>query len=98
MQPGTDRKPAAECSGAPQPSNFEGTLSHQLAPPGAPEIVVISLRRKDSRTAFFSHWLTVQASLPALAGLRSATRALPESSSASAFSTASRTSPVVAGL
>ncbi|GJE31412.1 hypothetical protein LDDCCGHA_1589 [Methylobacterium oxalidis] len=65
-------------------------MSHQGPPPGPPAIGAMSLRRKESSTAFLSHWLTCQAS-PTF----SATRALPESSSASASSTASRTGPRV---
>ena len=98
MQPGTERKPAAACSLALQPSNLEGTLSHQEAPPGPPEIAHMSLRRKDSSTAFLSHWLTVQDSGPCPPARFSATRALPESSRLSAASTASRRSPFVAGV
>ena len=80
-------------SSAVMPANLEGTLSHQLAPPGAPAIGSMSLRRNDSRTAFLSHWFTTQAP-----SVFSATRALPLSSRSSAVSTASRTSPRVAGL
>ena len=43
-----------------QPSNFDGTLSHQTDLPGPPLITLMSLRRKDSSTAFFSHWFTFQ--------------------------------------
>src|SRR3546814_7973098 len=72
-------------------ANFDDTLSHQGAPPGPPSISAISLRRKDSSTAFLSHWLTCHAP-PAS---RAATRRLPSSSPASAASTASRTGPRV---
>ena len=58
----------------------------------------MSLRRKESRTAFFSHWLTAQASGPVLPAILWATRAAPVSSRFSASLTASRTSPVVAGV
>src|SRR5690606_2072209 len=74
-----------------QPSNLEGTLSHQADSPGPPLTISIGLRRKERRTAFLSHWLTVQ--LPS--SPRSATRTLPESSRFSEVSTASRTSPRV---
>ena len=46
------------------PANLEGTLSHQVAPPGAPEMAVVSFKRNDSSTAFLIHWLTVQPSGP----------------------------------
>ena len=36
MQPGTARKPAARNAFSPQPSNFDGILSHQVAPPDPP--------------------------------------------------------------
>src|ERR1051325_6222604 len=91
MAPGTARKPASRTRFSPQPSNFEGTLSHHDALPGPPEIALMSLRRNDSSTAFFSHWLTFH--LPPSS--RSATRASPLSSRSSAVSTASRTSPLV---
>src|SRR5713101_1755291 len=52
----------------------------------------MSLRRNDSSTAFFSHWLTFHLPLAS----RIATRASPLSSRSSAWSTASRTSPLVA--
>ena len=68
-------------------------MSHQVAPPGPPAMVVMSLRRNDRSTAFLSHWLTVQPpSSP-----RSATLALPLSRRSSAASTASRISPLVVG-
>src|SRR5262245_56233143 len=54
----------------------------------------MSLRRKESSTAFLSHWLTRQSPFCP----RSATRALPRSSRSSAASTASRTAPLVAAL
>jgi len=93
MQFGTERKPAARNSFSAQPSNLEGTLSHQLEPPGPPEIIAMSLSRKDSSTAFFSHWFTCH-SPPCF----SATRALPESRSSRAATTASRTAPLVSRL
>ena len=55
IDPGTARKPADSNSFAPQPANLDGTLSHQFAPPGPPEINSIGLSRKESRTAFLSH-------------------------------------------
>src|ERR1700720_4642331 len=58
MAPGTARKPASRNRFSPQPSNFNGTLSHDDALPGPPGIALMSLRRNDSSTAFFSHWLT----------------------------------------
>src|SRR4051812_41623715 len=91
MAPGTARKPASRKRFSPQPSNFDGTLSHHDAWPGPPGITLMSLRRNDSSTAFLSHWLTLH--LPS--DPRSATRASPLSSSSSALSTASRTSPLV---
>src|SRR3569623_263876 len=54
----------------------------------------MSLRRNDSSTAFFSHWLSFH--WPFACG--SATRASPLSSMSSANSTASRTSPLVEAL
>src|SRR6202012_4455606 len=92
IAPGTARKRAARKRFSPQPSNFEGTLSHQGALPGPPGIGLMSFRRNDSSNAFFSHWLTFHLPLAS----RSATRASPLSSSSSACSTASRTSPLVA--
>ena len=91
IEPGTARKPAARKRFSPQPANFEGTLSHHEACPGPPSITSISLRRNESRTAFLSHWLTLQRPL----SCRSATRASPLSINSSAESTASRTSPLV---
>src|SRR5690606_31475282 len=77
-----------------QPSNLEGTLSHQTASPGPPLMTSIGLSRKESSTAFLSHWFTCQVpSLP-----RSATRASPRSRRSSAVSTASRISPRVPEL
>src|SRR3954468_4409442 len=95
MQLGTARKPAARNRASSQPANLDGTLSNQTDGPragstGPPGIVVMSLRRNDSSTAFLSHWLTCQSS-PA----RSAPRKRPSSSPASAASTASRTAPWV---
>ena len=52
----------------------------------------MSLRRKESSTAFFSHWWTGQPSGPF-----SATRSSPRSRPSSAASTASRISPAVCG-
>src|ERR1700712_3580106 len=92
MAPGTARKPASRKRFSPQPSNFEGTLSHHDALPGPPETALMSLRRNDSSTAFLSHWLTFHLPLDS----RTATRASPLSSNSSAWSTASRTSPLVA--
>ena len=92
MQFGTARKPAASNSASLQPSNLEGTLSHQVAPPGPPPMIMNSFRRKESSTAFFSHWLTD----PALGALLGHAR-LAASSRSSASSTASRASPVVEG-
>src|SRR5450755_3059705 len=92
IAPGTARKPASRNRFSPQPSNFDGTLSHHEAWPGPPEIALMSLRRNDSSTAFFSHWLTFHLPLAS----RSATRTSPLSSSSSAESTAPRTSPLVA--
>src|SRR3954470_6504656 len=93
MAPGTARKAASRNALSPQPSNFEGTLSHHDEPPGPPGITLMSFKRNDSRTAFFSHWLTFQSPLAP----RSATRASPRSSRSSAESTASRTAPLVDG-
>ena len=58
----------------------------------------LSLRRKLKSTAFLSHWLTFHEFGPVAPGSFSATRALPRSSRSSASSTASRTSPLVAGV
>ena len=91
MAPGTARNPAARKALSPQPVNFDGTLSNQFAPCG-PAMISLSLRRKLSSTAFFSHWLTVEPPLPS----GSATRKSPLSSAMIAASTASRTSPWVA--
>src|SRR3954471_15617966 len=55
IAPGTARKPALENSLSPQPANLDATLSHQCAPPAAPEIASIGFRRKDNKTAFLSH-------------------------------------------
>src|SRR5512134_743574 len=85
MQSGTARKPAARNRASSQPWNFDGTLSNHDPPPGPPEIGLMSLSRNDNSTAFLSHWLT-RHSPP----IFSAIRASPESSSASAASTASR--------
>src|SRR6185503_7227597 len=92
-QPGTARKPALRKRAALQPLNLESTLSHQAALPGPPGITLMSLSRKDSSTAFLSHWLTCHCP----SGFRSATRALPESSNSSAAFTALRTAPFVFG-
>ena len=93
MQFGTARNPASRNRLSPQPSNLEGTLSHQfVSRPGPPPIGCISFSRKDSRTAFLAHWLTVQ--VPS--ALLSATRSRPSSRASSAASTALRTAPVVA--
>src|SRR6185312_14491355 len=85
--PGTARNPASRNRFSPHPVNFSGTLSHTGAPPG-PSIATESVRRKDSSTAFLSHWLTCH---PAPVG--SATRCAPLSSSSSAASTACFASP-----
>ena len=93
MQFGTARNPASRNLLSPQPSNLEGTLSHQLVSrPGPPPIGCMSFSRKDSRTAFLAHWLTVQAPSAPF----TATRSRPSSRAARAASTASRTAPVVA--
>jgi hypothetical protein len=55
IAPGTARKPASRKRFSPQPSNFEGTLSHHDACPGPPGMAFMSLRRNDSNTAFFNH-------------------------------------------
>src|SRR5438270_9859119 len=55
IAPGTARNAAASNSFSPQPANFDGTLSHQWAPPGAPDIASIEFNRNDSSTAFLSH-------------------------------------------
>src|SRR5262249_17435748 len=94
MLPGTARKPAALKRLSPQPANFDGTLSHQLAPPGPPGIGVMSFRRNEIRTAFLAHWLTCHWPTPRF----SATRSAPESSASSVASTASRTGPLVPEL
>ena len=88
MEPGTTRKPPARNSASVQPVNFSGTLSKAGAPAEPYSITALSFRRKDSRTAFFSHWLTFHPPLPS----GSATRAAPESSRPSARSTLARTS------
>src|SRR3954454_7150424 len=93
IEPGTARNPAARKRFSPQPSNFDGTLSHHDAPPAAPAIGPMSLSRNESSTAFLSHWLTCH-----LPFCFSATRASPLSSSSSAVSTASRTAPLVDAL
>src|SRR3546814_13525308 len=67
MAPGTARKPALVKSLASQPLNFDGTLSHQWAAPGAPEMASMGLRRKLSRIAFFNHWVKRQPYGPFLA-------------------------------
>jgi len=51
----TARKPESTKSASDQSWNFEGTLSHQKAPPGAPLILLMGLSRNESSTAFFSH-------------------------------------------
>ena len=91
MAPGTARNPASRKRFSLQPANLEGTLSHHMAQPGPPSIRPMSLSRKDNSTAFFNHWLIAHEPSACF----SATRALPESSSSSAASTASRTAPVV---
>ena len=79
---------------SPQPSNFDGTLSHQVAAPLPPEIVCISFSRNDSSTAFFAHCRTTHSPSSA----REATRNDPLSKAVNVASIASRTSPFVAGL
>ncbi len=92
MAPGTARKPAASNSLWPQPVNLVATLSNQgPEPPLSAPMTLLGFRRKDSRTAFFSHWCTVQSPLSS----REATRVWPESSRLSTWSTASRTAPLV---
>ena len=93
IAPGTARKPAARNLASSQPRNLESTLSHQTAPPGAPSISFMSLRRKDSSTAFFSHSCTFH-----WPPIFSATRRAPLSSPSSAASTASRSAPLEATL
>src|SRR5690606_3892055 len=93
MAPGTARKLASIKSVSVQPENLEGTLSHQAPSPGPLEMRTLGLSRKESSTAFLSHWLTVH--WPDAS--RWATRCWPESSAARAASTASRTAPVVEG-
>ncbi len=81
IEPGTARKPASRNWSSVQSPNLEGTLSHQGPVPGArfrpesPPIMALPCRRKDSSTAFFSHWRTTH-SPPTF----SATRSLPPSS------------------
>src|SRR6476660_9046215 len=87
--PGTARKPAARNLASSQPRNLESTLSHHTASPGAPSISFMSLRRKDSSTAFLSHSRTFH-SPP----IFSATLRVPLSSPSSAVSTASRSAPL----
>jgi len=53
--PGTARNPAVRKRASSQPWNLESTLSHHTASPGAPGMIFMSLSRKDSSTAFFSH-------------------------------------------
>ncbi len=95
-EPGTARKAAALNSASVQLANLDGTLSHQGPTPGSrlrwasPPISSLPCRRKDSSTAFFSHWCVTQSS-PCF----SATRNRPESSRSIASSTASRSAPVV---
>src|SRR6185312_14222180 len=92
-QPGTARKPAFLNFAAVQPLNLESTLSHHTALPGPPATTLMSLRRNESNTAFFSHWLTCQRP----SAWRSATRAWPASSRPSASLTALRSAPLVLG-
>ncbi len=80
--PGTARKPALVKSAPVQSPNLEGTLSHQGPTPGGvlrpewpPPITPLPCRRKDSSTAFFSHWWVTHSPLSALV----ATRRSPES-------------------
>ena len=61
--PGTARKPASRNCSSLQLLNLLGTLSHHgpwpawgaVKPLPAVRMTSLSLRRKDSRTAFFSH-------------------------------------------
>ncbi len=92
MAPGTARKPASTKSCSDQPSNLEGTLSNQLAPPGPPVTNAFGFRRNDRRTAFLTHSFTVQL----LSAFGDAARNSPLSISSSASVTASRASPLVA--
>ena len=89
----------AEAGGAEAGIVPAGELGRHLVEPdrraeaGRPDrrgSTLMSLRRNDSSTAFFSHWLTCQSS-----PTRSATRKRPSSRPASAASTASRTAPLV---
>ena len=52
---GTTRKPAARKRFSPQPSNFDGTLSQNTPSPGPFGMIWLSVRRKESSTAFLSH-------------------------------------------
>src|SRR3990167_1088957 len=83
--PGTIRAPRLRNAASSKPPNRVGTLSQNG--PGAPAgITRMSLQRKYSSTAFFSHSLTCQ---PPSTG--SATRAAPDSSKLIARSTIGRT-------
>src|SRR3546814_12056378 len=85
-------KPAFLKSASLQPSNFDGTLSHQwVVRPGPPAMSPMSLSLQESSTAFLSHWLTVHPPAPF-----SAPRKLPLSRPDSAASPASPPSPTVA--
>src|ERR1700688_2808732 len=90
IAPGTARNPAARNRFSLQPLNLESTLSHHEAPPGAPSIIPMSLRRKESSTAFFSHWCTRHSP-----SCFCATRSCPESSASRAASTAWRGFPML---
>ena len=57
--------------GSSHPSNLESTLSHHTALPGPPGITLMSLRRKDSSTAFLSHGFTCQLPLAPRCATRS---------------------------
>ena len=93
-QSGTARNPAFSKSFSLQPLNLLSTLSYQPPLSAPPEIARFAFKRKESNTAFLSHWFTSH--LPVL--ILSAMRNCPESSNPSAVSTALRTSPFVAGL
>ena len=52
---GTTRKPAARKRFSPQPANFDGTLSQNTPSPGPLAMIILSVSRNESSTAFFSH-------------------------------------------
>ncbi len=98
MEPGTARKPARlelvrrsswrTCWG---PCPTRGPCRRLQAAPV--RITWLACRRKDSSTAFFSHWRAAHSP-----SIFSATRSSPESSRSMASSTASRMRPRVVGL